>query len=312
MAFAPILDAIARSQSFFFDGISFPIASYSTDFGQDVAQHKKPGRDGARLEATGRTPLVFAARGIFRNGAVFDTSAGTTDALYPTVFRAFMLRCADGSTGDFVHPELGPLRGKCVQLKAGVVSERRDGCDVDFTLLEDIEGDIGDLGTASPLALATFSADSADQALTTLRLKQQGLDRDLKAANIGSFSDSMRQLRGVADSISLVQKRGGAIIPSMIHDADVTRDSLDRLGTSSANTARVALERLKAALYLVQQSMLVTRAVVLYTVPIDSTMGAISQVTKAAMSDLVRLNVAAINSFPPGVVKAGTVIRYYK
>ena len=129
MPFPIIEDALVKQQVLAFDGLSFPITTFSTDFSHDIAQHKRPDRDGARLENTGRNPIVLQVRGLFRNGLIFDISANTSDLLYPVVYKAVLQRCADGKTGDLVHPELGTLRMKCASFKSVTTAERRDGCD---------------------------------------------------------------------------------------------------------------------------------------------------------------------------------------
>jgi len=312
MPFPTIEDALVKTQVFAFDGISFPIATFGTDFNHDIAQHKRPDRDGARLEHTGRNPITLQVHGLFYNGLIFDISANTSDLLYPTVYKAALLRCADGTTGNVVHPELGTLRMKCVSWKSVTTAERRDGCAVDMSFVEDNEDSDGDLGTASPLAFATFSATALDAQLNALSVKYQQLARDLANRKTGaSFADTLRQVRGVSDQIGLIQKQGAAIIPGMQRDLQITGESLERLKDTSTNTAKQLVERLKAALYQIQATQLVTASVLRYVVPVDQTLASLSAALKTTQSDLLRLNPALANTFPPGVIRATTAVRYY-
>lgn len=307
-----VADALVKTQIFSWRGISCPIAGYSTDFSHDIAQHKKPDRDGARLEETGRNPITFVARCLFHNGIVFDLSANTSEPLFPNVHKQFLLACADGSTDDLIHPTLGVIRAKCASYKETVTADRRGGADVDATFVEDAEGAESSLGIRSPLAFMTFSASDLDSKLNALKIRSDILARSLKANRISSFADALRGVRATSDSIALLSRRLGAVIPKARRDLENTGDALERMRDVTAAAARLAVERLKAALFLVEQTQLVKASVVLFTTKTDQTLGALAGSLKTPVTDLVRLNPRLIGTHPPLVVRAGTVVRYYR
>lgn len=300
-------DPISRLQTIAWRGISFPIANLKTEFTHDIAQHKFPGVDGARLEETGRGPLMVSCTALFYNvGTIWDISANTSQPLYPDVHKQFLIACADGSTGTLVHPELGDMDAKCASLSTDVQASRRDGVAVQVAWIEHTD-DAATLGEASPLAFATQAAADVDAALIALRLKSAALAADLANRKIPSFSDLMRQVRATADTLTLIQKQGAAIIPRMQYDLRQTSESLERFTDQSGHTAKAAVEALKAALLAVQASLFVTKAVLYYVVPIDQTLGAIAGVTKRSIGELTRLNPALASVL---AVPRGTVVRY--
>lgn len=300
-------DPISRLQTIAWRGISFPIKDLKTSFTHDIAQHKYPGVDGARLEETGRGPLAISATCLFYNvGCSFDISANTSQPLYPDVHRQFMIACGDGSTGTLLHPEWGELDAKCVSFDTVVDASRRDGVAVQVAWLEHTD-DAATLGEASPLAFATQAASDVDEALLALRLKNAALDAELRNKKIPSFSDTLRSVRATADTLTLLQRQGAGIIPRMQYDLKQTSDSLERLTDASGHTAKAAVEALKAALLAVQASLFVTRKILVFATPVDMTLGAIAGTLKVSIADLTRLNPALAGSYR---VARGSVVRY--
>lgn len=302
------LSAVRKLPLISWRGIQFPIARLETDFEQDIAEHRKPDRDGAKLEATGRGPIVTSGVALFYNGIVFDLSANTSSPLFPDVHKAFLLACADRTTDTLMHPILGSMQAKCKNLKSVLDAARADGAQVQVTWREHVDDD-STLGEAAPLATASIEAGNVDSALAALRIKNAALDAQLKAIDPKlSFTDSLRQIQAASDTVALLQKQGAAIIPRVQYNLGKVQDSLNALGTVTVHNTRESVERLKAALYALQQALFATKKIALYTVPSDATIASIASTLGRLGTDLVRLNPALVAA---ASVKRGTAVRYY-
>src|SRR5947208_3808040 len=110
------------------------------DLEQDHAEHRWPDRDGAHVEATGRAPLVFSAKAIFRNGISTGRAENwESGKLYPDAYRAFIDAAADRTSGPLQHPEHGTVTCKLRSARVTWDANKRDGCDVACVWVETSE-----------------------------------------------------------------------------------------------------------------------------------------------------------------------------
>lgn len=109
-----------------FRDVKFPVESFTYDLSHDVVSHKYPDQDGARIEATGRNPMVFRATIPFFDSLARGSSE-TWSKLYPRTYFAFLSAMAERSTGDLVHPSFGLVRVKPVSLSASLEAQKRSG-----------------------------------------------------------------------------------------------------------------------------------------------------------------------------------------
>lgn len=287
-------------------GIGFPIASLTTEFDHDLAPHKSPDVDGARLEGTGRNVLVLSGHCIFRNGIFPGPNEDWTPGkLYPDAYRAFMQACADRTTGDLVHPSLGTLRCKIKSFKSSLTATARDGEDVDVTWMVTNEEDVEDALTGpSPLSSAISSATSLDLNLPAVA-KANGLPDD----TFGTFSDLLNSITAVSDSAQLLSKKMGASIDRQIARVQDLQEALSGLkGVAKANAVRDAT-RLESALYTVKETLLVSMQVHVFEAPKLTTLAALTGPLGTKITDLIKLNPDLVK-LP--MVPAQTAVRFYK
>lgn len=144
-----------------FRKVYFIPTEWSLSFDHDQTEHKYPDRDSARVEATGRNPTRYRFKAVFRQG--IEKTLREKD-LYPGRWREFVRACLDRSTGELIHPELGPLKAKCKSLSTSFDPNRRDGVDVDVEFVEssDDESEFESLlAEKSPINAAIAAADLA-------------------------------------------------------------------------------------------------------------------------------------------------------
>lgn len=292
--------------------------------GQDLVQHKFWGQDGASIEGTGRAPLVFTATIPFRNGIVPGKNE-RWGILYPDEYRAFVAASAVKGSGTLTHPEFGEVVCRLERCESEWSAERRDGCDVEATWIEDTtrEEDELDLANSSPITDASEAAASLDSQLSDLSPKPALPEYE------PDFGDFMRGITAISDQASLLQTKAGGKIDQIAFRAGQLGNSLQRLQTRTAQTvkellrpdqslaARVAMswpmrqstERLKSASRDMRKTILASgKPIVFYRVPKDATLAAIAIDTGAPLSDLMRLNPSALRS---ASVPEGSLIRHY-
>ena len=135
-------DALSQLGPLSWRGIIAPYDSLKTSGGQTIVQHRKPDRDGARLEATGRNPYKVSATILFHNGIAWDKTVDPSRPLFPDQYLAFFAACADRTTGDLLHPVLGKMRAKVEAWDSTIVGARRDGAAV-YRQVNELAGDDG-------------------------------------------------------------------------------------------------------------------------------------------------------------------------
>ena len=288
-------------------GIEVPTSSLELSLDQDHVEHKFPDRDGAHIEATGRNPLRFRAKLVFRNNITPGKAEGwNSGQLYPLQFRTFLEAAADRTTGTLVHPELGPIQCKLKSFTVRWESQTRDGVDADAEWVEST-----DKPEDLTQVLAGYSPPSAAQAAAG------DLD-NFKAAQTPpfpepafepSFGDAMRQLQGVTDQYTLLSKKLGGQIDHVVYRVGAMSDSISAAKDVTLWAPRQAIEKMKAALYELKKQLLTSnRRISFYTVPAPTTLAAIAAYLHAPIADLLKLNPLLAQS--PSVAPF-SIVRYY-
>lgn len=303
-------DVLEQLLEFKWRDVSFPVTDVGTDLEHDLMQHKWPDRDGAHVEATGRAPLVHTATIPFLNNlspGLAETWNVNGQALYPTVFRAFLVAAATRSSGPLQHPELGIVTCKPHKFSFKWSSQRRDGvmCSASWIESDDTTGDFEDiLARKSPVSEARVSSADLDAQIVQYANPTITADGDSSG-----FLDNILAITSAFDQATLLQAqyagkidhvlyRVNALEGRMLATADVTAWPL-------VNTA----ERLKSALNDMK-SLLLTgdKGIGFFVVPKDFTLAALAAATGTAIYDLIKLN-QALAAGP--VVPQGTIIRRY-
>jgi hypothetical protein len=304
----PPSDELTRLLGCSWKGISFPLVSLSTHITHDLAIHKYPAKDGARVEHTGRAPITLTGKIPFRNN-IFPGVGETWEPgkLYPEHCQRFLRVALQGSTGDFVHPFLGTLRMKLQSCEADLTAERRDGEDYSVSWIETNED--GDTISSLVNGEARFSS-----ALKTA----QDLDTDLAALNPPilppaertiSFEQLLRSIQGVTDTQALIVKRGLGVLDRISYRCNKVLDSA-RAANDVNRAAIISLtERMRSdAITLKKEIAKLTATVKLYRVPKDITLPLLASELQTTALDLARLNPPLAARF---VVKRDTIVRYH-
>lgn len=287
-------------------GIRFPIVNLRTSFKHDIAQHRKPDRDGARLEATGRGARTFSGHALFRNGIVFETPA-YVKPLYPDIYKTFEAACADRSTGDFIHPDLGTFKCKVDSFDANLDASMRDGVDVDVTWIEHTEDEQVSASIA-PLSDAISTALNLDSDLAFVRSQFSELNRKLNAMGNPSFADSLRFIQRAISQAALLQRTTFAQINRIQAQIKSIQNIIPSIHSVVLYPLRRNCARLYHALDGIKGTSGVVKPIGLYTVQSNVSVPQLAIQLRTPMAQFIQLN-PALASEP--ILVRGTQVRYY-
>jgi hypothetical protein len=299
-------------------GIGFPVSSFRHGLSHDLVEHRFMDRDGAHIEATGRAPMVYSARAMFRNGiAPGPSEAGRwTFPLYPYGWRDFLEAAADRSTGDLVHPELGTIRCKLRSAETDWSASARDGVDVEISWVESVDDADATLDAlllaASPLAAAKIAA----QDLSTFAFSDK--TKALAAALTGpkdpsgySLGDLLNDVQAAIDQGTLLERRIVGKVDQAINRADRLVEALNRLSAPQDWPGKRSAEVLADSLATLRRQALAplggAKATRYYVTTGPTTLARIAAAIGRAVSDIVAMNPDLARS---PVVPAATLVRY--
>lgn len=300
-------------------GIEFPVTKMRATIAHDLVEHKYWGKDGARVEATGLAPVRFS----FTVPLIQGLTSGRVERwhiLYPNQFRSLLTAFQKKATGVLQHPEFGEVACKAERMEVDWEATRRGGCDIELSFVETaVDGDQSFAEFPSPVNDVEDTSlgldDEQFKADTTAILLAAGVELPpyLAEEQFGepfSFGDAISKLKSVTDYPSLLSRRAGGRIDSIVYQADRLAESAAAARTALTWPVTQRVERTKAAAHDLNQKVLAgRRRVALFTVPADTTLAGVArQIQGASIGDLVKLN--------PGLmlrpeIPRGTVIRYY-
>lgn len=303
-----MVDVLKDLQAFSWRGIEFPVTKMRLSISQNLAEHQYWGFDGARVEATGRKPLIFSATIPFTNGIV-PGKAERWGVLYPTTFRQFIAAMADKSTGALIHPEMGDLSAKPHTAEVEWSGDaHRDGAVVNATWTETLVEayDLTAIDNPSPIATAEAAALDLDASIDDINSLA---DEYRLPVYEKTFEDDLNNLAAVGDQVALASQRITGRVDNLVYKAKQVRDSALRARDALTWPAVQAATRLSAAMQDIRQSLVESgQDIILYTVPKATTVAGLVPTTGVSVRDLLELNPQL--AYQP-VVRAGTVIRYY-
>lgn len=314
----------------------FPVNHMEMSFGQDQAQHKFWGVDGAIVERTGRTPFVFNAKIPFTNHLTPGKNEDFS-TLYPFAFRQFVLTAADGTTGVMNHPEFGPVKAKIhgdIKITWDPLIAR-DGAIVEVSWIETL--DEADMASAlinvSPVQATQTFAENLDSQLASkvVRAAKDGTQVPTTLNQTPDFATTMRQIAGIADQISIQEMRTVGKIDQIGYRIDAIENSVMRAATpprtSVANIVNPAAQRtaianttlfwpirqsingMRIGLQDLKKTLLETgRSIVFYRVQTRSTLAMVTIATQAPIIDVMSLNPDLCRK---PFIDVGTMVRYY-
>jgi prophage DNA circulation protein len=303
-----VADVLSQLQGPSWRGVPFPMVRLHNAGGNDLVEHRRPDQDGFPVEATGSNNLVFSTIIPFRNGVLpAPSELWNGRVLYPDVFRAFLGACADKSTGVLIHPELGPQNVKCRHYEWEYVPERRDGCDFTVEWIQSLnDGDfIGSISEPSPIAAATALATQLDADLGALTPPPPEL-----ANQTVSFSDMMRSLQAIPDTVTLLSMEIGGAIHRIAAKIDAVEDAVVRLNNVRYWPIVDGLEHLRASIFDLEKKLGTDKKVIRqYVVQKKSSLAIVARLVNNSIEDVMRLNRELLDE---PTIPAGTPVRYYK
>lgn len=256
-------------------GIEFHCGPWSMEGDHDIAEHKFPDRPAGLMEHTGRNPMRFSFTAYFRNGI---SGSGTSSLPeYPDNWRQFIAACSDGTTGDLVHPELGPIKVKCKSHKTTCEPGKRDGVDVEVSFVESpaAEAELDALlKQPSPMGTAIASARDLDDATGDIDPIPE-----YPESISPSLLESMKQLQGAFQQFKLGIGNLTGTLDAYLGGMLELRDTLIANGNPATTVkAILALDKvIDALLQLSQESASknrpITQAVVQSTTSADIVAG---------------------------------------
>lgn len=299
-------DVYEQLREFSWRGISFPVGVTRFDFEHDQTEHRWADRDGASIEATGRGPLVISSHVPMRNNIAPGANETWTGPLYPVVFRSLLAALLDRTSGNLGHPELGTLTCKAKTVGCVWDPSKRDGVDLEIVWRQstDSSDDLKDvIASPSPIAAAIQAGADLDAQVAEVPALPQPLPSD------PSFEESMRSLQAISDQALLASRQVQGVIDRVTYRVQALSDSAVALKDAKLWPVINSSERIKAALYDLQRTMLVaTKTISLYETPKDMTFAQLVVATGDKVADLLALN-PKLAGRP--FVKARTTIRYY-
>lgn len=291
----PKLDVLAKLLRIEWRGVDLFAKSFSFGFEHDHASHEYPDRDAGFIEATGRKPAKYSFELLFRNGI-----AAAPEEQYPGAWRKFIVACLDRSTGTLVHPELGPLKVKCVTQQTSWDGNVRDGVDVSVQFVEsaDEEDELAALLKQSASYDAEFEASTLD-----------GLVADVKPAPemppelSPSLLDSLKKMKGLIAQAQMSIGNAAAAIESYANAVDDLAEAISSLNDPAYAPILESLRRLHSAVIDLGQSVKqVARPVTMVLVRRDAPVAAVASAFGNKLQDFLALNPAAATrtSLPAG------------
>ena len=163
-------------------GVPFPCTHFMENGSQDLAIHKYPNLDSARVELTGRNPSTFSCRAVLTNN-IFPSTKETWVAgtLFPQTFTSLLNHLYDSSDYHVLqHPFLGFINVVPVKWDYSFIgSGPRDGVYLDIIWIETIGDENLNVTISAPSSLVSqatgSSIDTAMSATALLPMNPPGL-----------------------------------------------------------------------------------------------------------------------------------------
>jgi prophage DNA circulation protein len=232
------LDIFGNLLTASFRGVAFPAARIELGVGHSQATHLYPRRDGGRTEHLGRDPNPHTFKIPFLRSI--------DKALYPGRWREFIAAYADGSSGQLMHPELGPIQVKPLKSTTIWEPDKRDGCWVDAPFLEsdeDGEAFARAVKKAAPYFLVESSAARAKEALQKLPSPPKP---DLFDA-LDAAKNRLRVVAGAVDQARLSVSNVLAAIAGVVAAGNALMSSIEKAFDPDAYEGLAALSDMIAA-----------------------------------------------------------------
>jgi len=235
-------DELSKLLSISWQNISFPITNITSNISHDIAQHKYPNRDGARVESMGRNPVIFSCTAVFANTITPGVNENWKKGdLYPNIYRIILEESLKSKTGILVHPFLGQITAKIISFKSNINSKFRGGELVDISFIETIS-ETQALDTDSLVSKADAAAAFIDNSL---------LDLDPSPEELGipeyerSFTDLLRDVKATIDQTELFFRDANSSYDEIKYRCNEIKESAVRLNDSKNAAIKQTAENLR-------------------------------------------------------------------
>lgn len=291
--------------------VEFPVTKMRMSLAHDLVEHKTWGKDGARVEATGRAPYRFSFSAPLTNGIV-PGKGERWSILYPNQFRSLFAAFQKKETGVLQHPEFGEIACKAERLEIDWEAGKRGGVDAELSFVETILANDADItefpSPVQDIELAALNLDSSD---VTVDLKKLLAAKGIVLPEFkNDCMDLVRKIQAVVDAPSLLANRIGGRIDAIVYRFNKVAEAAER--SRDAYTWPIAEdnEKVKSAANELREDMLkADRPVAFYRVPSETTIAGVTmQIQGATVGDIMRLNPKLMAS---PVVPGGTRVRHY-
>jgi hypothetical protein len=261
----------------------------------------------ARLENTGRNPIVVSCTAIFSNtiqpGTTESWKAGT---LFPNVYEQFIQACTSTTSNILIVPGLGSLQCFIASCNTKFDSGVRGGPMLELVFKETIpdNGVIFDPNSSS-FGSATASAAQADTMIDTLNASALASPPQFQE----TFSDLMLKLRSISDTASLVEMSGIGAVNQILYQCNQLINYCTNVNSVNNSLMKMQLNVLQSQVNDLKTQILVQNSTVaIYVTPAPVSLAIVANRTGNALSDLMNLNPFLLAT--PFVAK-NVKVRYY-
>lgn len=211
-------------------GVAFPCVSFTENSSQDMAVHKYPNLDSARVELTGRNPSTFSCKAIFTNNIYpGEKETWKQGELFPHTFEILLNQLHDSTNYHVLqHPFLGYRNVVPVKWDYSFIGKGpRDGVFLDISWIETIGDEELATTISSPSTLVSqATATSIDTELTSTPLTPMNPPNLSLGQMFSKISGLVRNIASlpqqvigpinaqIVQSISSIQGAGSAIMNS--------------------------------------------------------------------------------------------------
>lgn len=191
--------------------VKFPVQSIREQGGNRIVEHKRPFREGAKLDDTGGEPFIWTVTAVFNN--TIDEDLGNSEPLYPNVLNRLIEALASvHETGNLHLPTRSAVRARPKTWDRTEDPESRDHATLVITFIEDNEDAVTRTALKEP-AVAAQMNNLATQAAFT-------------AASQGSFA--LADLQEAAENLQNLMQAPGRVIDDITRAAERVKNICKR------------------------------------------------------------------------------------
>jgi prophage DNA circulation protein len=206
-----------------YNGLAFPILDSGYSCSNRLIEHRYPGKDGARIENTGRNPFEFSIQACFVNTILPGPSESWIQGtLHPTVHDMFLKELLKKEYGIINHPQFGELPVFPSRFSSTVVPDFRGGVIISVQFKETTLDDDNAFVFQSKSTAGTITDVNATGALLDGLFDELNPDPEtLGIKRKKSLTQFVNDIRGTLGNIINFLPNALGQINSLIHEIDL-------------------------------------------------------------------------------------------